>query len=213
MAYDLEEQEQLAALKAWWAKYGVVLLGVLTLVALSFVGWNGWNWYQRDQAQKANAVYVEFEQAAELNDLNRAKESASIIQQKYSGTIYGTLTQLHMARLYHLAGEYTAAREALEWVISKSGRDEYTAVARVRLSGVLLDTQAYDEALKVLEGDAPSAHAVAFLDRKGDVHFATGKTEEARLAWLQAVALADPQHPLRVLVQFKLDALPPVGSS
>jgi predicted negative regulator of RcsB-dependent stress response len=30
MAYDLEEQEQLAELKAWWEKYGNLLLTAVT---------------------------------------------------------------------------------------------------------------------------------------------------------------------------------------
>ena len=36
MAYDLEEQEQLAELKAWWQKYGNLLLSALTVVLLAF---------------------------------------------------------------------------------------------------------------------------------------------------------------------------------
>src|SRR5713101_7983620 len=48
-AYDLEEQEQLAELKAWWKEHGgTVILGA-TLALAAFGAWNGWVWYQRSQ--------------------------------------------------------------------------------------------------------------------------------------------------------------------
>ena len=45
MAYDLEEQESLDQLKAWWEKWGNVVLGTITVGCLAFAGVNGWNWY------------------------------------------------------------------------------------------------------------------------------------------------------------------------
>ena len=49
-AYDLEEQEQLAEIKAWWKQHGNLLMNVLTAAALAVLAWQGWNWYQRSQA-------------------------------------------------------------------------------------------------------------------------------------------------------------------
>ena len=34
MAYDLEEQEKLDAIKAWWARYGTVVISLVAAVAL-----------------------------------------------------------------------------------------------------------------------------------------------------------------------------------
>ena len=51
MAYDLQEQEQLDELKAWWKKYGNLILTVVTVVLLAFAAYNGWRWYQRSQAE------------------------------------------------------------------------------------------------------------------------------------------------------------------
>ena len=48
--YDLEEQEQLAALKAWWQENGNLMLTVVTLVLVALAAWQGWNYYQRKQA-------------------------------------------------------------------------------------------------------------------------------------------------------------------
>ena len=41
MAYDLQEQESLDELKAWWEKWGNLVLSVITVVCLAFAGYNG----------------------------------------------------------------------------------------------------------------------------------------------------------------------------
>ena len=38
MAYDLEEQESLAQLKAWWDKWGNLTLTIITALCLAFAG-------------------------------------------------------------------------------------------------------------------------------------------------------------------------------
>ena len=47
---DLEEQEQLDQLKAFWKQYGNWLTWTLIAVLGAFAAYNGWNWWQRDQA-------------------------------------------------------------------------------------------------------------------------------------------------------------------
>ena len=63
MAYDLEEQESLDQLKAWWEKWGTAVLSVITVGCLAFAAWNGWNWYQRYQGSKATIAYVQLQNA------------------------------------------------------------------------------------------------------------------------------------------------------
>jgi predicted negative regulator of RcsB-dependent stress response len=54
---------------------------------------------------------------------------------------------------------------------------------------------------------------VQFADRRGDVLLAMGRAEEARGAYREALDKADAQHPLRPLIQLKMDALPPAAVS
>ena len=49
---DLQEQEQLDELKAFWNRYGNLITSTLTLVLAAFAAWNGWNWWQRDRWQR-----------------------------------------------------------------------------------------------------------------------------------------------------------------
>ena len=44
MAYDLEEQESLDQLKAWWEKWGTPITAVITVACLAFAGYNGYRY-------------------------------------------------------------------------------------------------------------------------------------------------------------------------
>jgi predicted negative regulator of RcsB-dependent stress response len=208
MAYDLQEQEQLATFKAWWEKYGNFALTVVTLVLLAIAGWNGWRWYERREAAAASAVYEQVLKALSANEGAKVKELTGSLIQNHGRTVFAAMAALHAAKVNHDANDLPAARAQLQWVIDKSGREEFALVARVRLAGVLLDEKNYDEALKLLAGEVPAAHQTAFADRRGDVLLAQGKAAEARSAWQLALDKADAQHPLRQLIQLKLDALP-----
>jgi predicted negative regulator of RcsB-dependent stress response len=212
MAYDLEEQEQLAQIKAWWARYGNFILTVITVVLLGFAAYNGWQWYQREQAGQAAGVYGQLEKAVAERDVEKAGALAELLTTKYGGTAYAWMGALQAARLQADGGKPDRARESLQWVIGESSHPEITAIARVRLAGVLLDEKKYDEALRALAAEVPPAQAAAVADRRGDVLVAQNKVDEARAAYTEALAKADAQHPLRQLIQLKLDALPASGS-
>lgn len=208
MAYDLQEQEQIATFKAWWDKYGNFILTVVTVVLFAFAAYNGWRWYERNQAAQAAAVYEQFSKALAAGDTARAQALAGTIIEQYGGTVYAPMAALNAAKAYHEAGDLKAAKAQLVWVVEKSHRAEFVPIARLRLAGVLLDEKAYDDALKTLSGEVPATHAAAFADRRGDILVAQNRIDEARAAYREALAKADAQHPLRPLIQLKLDALP-----
>lgn len=208
MAYDLQEQEQLAEFKAWWQKYGNLLLTVVTLALLAFAGYNGWRWYEREQAAKAAGIYGQLEQAVRARDAAKVQTLTTSLIDGYSRSIYAPLAALQAARVAVDGADSTRARERLSWVIDKSGHDELAMIARVRLAGVLLDDKQYEAALGALNVPVPAAQATAVFDRRGDIYLVQGKFDEARAAYKEALDKADPQHPLRTIVQLKLDSLP-----
>ncbi|GAC1518907.1 MAG: hypothetical protein NVS3B11_17410 [Collimonas sp.] len=85
--------------------------------------------------------------------------------------------------------------------------DDYKALARIRLAGILLDQKAYDDGLKVLAADLPAPFASAAADRKGDILVAQNKLDEARAAYQLALDKMDSKNPGKELIQLKLDAI------
>ena len=212
MAYDIEQQEQISALKAWFEENANLLIVVLLLSVAVVAGNWGWRWYQQREAFASASLYDQFEQAAGAKDMTRARELAAALMQQHGSNAYAAFAALAQARVSVEAGDTTAAKAQLHFVMDKSGNAELSTLARVRLAGVLLDEKAYDEGLALLDsGSAPAALAAEVSDRRGDILLAQGKTVEARAAYAKALEQAAAQSALRPLIQSKLDALPAAG--
>lgn len=207
MAYDLQEQDQLDAFKAFWNRYGNLLLTVVTVVLLAVAGWRAWGWWQQSQASAAAVLYEQLQQAVQKKDVALVKQASGELFEKYSATVYGSMAALVAARAYHDAGDLRAAKAPLQWAVDKGRDPEHRLLARLRLAGILLDEKAYDEGLALLAVEAPAAFAGAFADRRGDLLLAQGKRDEARAAYAKALDTLDGNAALRPLVQLKLDAL------
>lgn len=206
MAYDLEEQEQLESLKAWWKQYGNAVTWVLIAVLLAFAAWSGWNYWQRVQARDAGLLYEQVTKAAEARDAERVKRAATDLEDKFGRTAYGPMSALVAAKVLYDAGDLASAKTQLQWAIDHGG-DDYAPLARVRLAGVLLDEKAYDQGLALLK-DEPAQYAALFADRRGDLLAAQDKREEARTAYRRALEkLGAGEAGMRQIIQFKLDAL------
>jgi predicted negative regulator of RcsB-dependent stress response len=207
MAFDLEEQEQLAELKAWWNKYGNLVTWVLIAALAAYAAWNGWNYYQRSQAVQASQLYEEMQKAIAAKDTVKVQRAATDIVEKFGRTAYAQMAALAAAKTAFDAGDLKTAKAQLQWVIDHGNDDEYQAIAKIRLAGVLLDEKAYGEGLKVLAGDFPAPFVGAAADRKGDILVAQNKLEEARSAYQTALDKTDQKNPGRQLIQLKLDAI------
>ncbi|HEY2559136.1 MAG TPA: tetratricopeptide repeat protein [Caldimonas sp.] len=204
---DLEEQEQLDQLKAFWKQYGNLVSWLLVLVLGAYAAWNGWNLYQRDQGAKAGALYDEMERAAQAVDADRATRIFADMQERYPRATFTHQAGLVAARVESEKGQYDAAKTSLAWVAEHASDDGYRAIARLRLAGLLLDTAKYDEALKQLDAiDNPEFVALA-ADRRGDVQLAQGKNAEAQASYLKAWTAMDPKIDYRRLVEAKLNLL------
>ena len=206
MAYDLEEQEQIASLKAWWDKYGNLTSWVLIAGLAAYSGFTGWNYYQRSQAAQASALYDEVQNAADAKDNAKVLRAAGDMESKFGSTAYASMSALVAAKTSFDANDIKSAKAQLQWAIEHGG-DEFKAVAKVRLAGLLLDEKAYDEALKVLSGDVAPQFAGAVADRKGDVLVAQNKLAEARAAYQAALEATDKKNPGRQLIQLKFEAI------
>jgi predicted negative regulator of RcsB-dependent stress response len=204
---DLQEQEQLDALKAFWNKQGNLITWTLVLVLGAFAAWNGWNYWQREQALKAGAMFEELDRAAAAGDADKAGRVFADLKQRFPGTAFAQQGGLTAAKVQVAKGQADAAKATLAWVAENGAEDEMRTIARLRLAAVQADAKQYDEALKTLD----AAKAVGFeglvADRRGDVLLAQGKKDEARAAYQAAYQAMDEKVDYRRLVEAKLTTL------
>lgn len=207
MALDLEEQEQVAELKAWWKQHGTRILAVLAAVALAFGGWQAWRGYDQRQAAEAGALYDSLVQAVQAGDAKALRDASGALAENYPRTLYASMGGLVSARFYFDRDDLKSAKAQLQWVLERSSSEEFRELARLRLAALLLDEEAYDEALKLLESPHAQAYEAQYAALKGDVLVAQNQAEAARAAYRLALEKAGADSAFRESVRMRLDAL------
>lgn len=208
MALDLEEQEQIAELKAWWRQHGTRILSIIAAVAVGFAGWVAYRSYSQSQSQQASALYEQVAKAAGANDTKALRDASGALAESYSGTAYASMGALLAARHYYDRNDLKSAKAQLQWVLERGASDDFKDLARLRLAAVLLDEKAYDEALKLLEAKPAAAYEAQYAALRGDVLVAKNQAAEAKAAYKLALEKSDKKNAaFQESVRMRLEAL------
>ena len=205
---DLEEQEQLAELKAWWSQHGTLLMTAVLVVALAIAGWQGWRYWQFRQSADASNLYDTLAKAVQAADATAVREANGALLERFGGTRYASLGALLAAKYAFERSDLKAARAQLESVIERGDSPDLKDLARLRLANVLLDEKAYDQALKVLDAEHGAAFDAQYAVTRGDLLLANNQRAEAKAAYQRALEKSDPKNgAFRDAVNMRLDAL------
>jgi predicted negative regulator of RcsB-dependent stress response len=205
--YDLDEQERLDELKAWWKRWGNLVMIGLAVVIAAAAGWRYWQNRVMTQSLEAATVYEKLTQSIEANDAKAAREAGAMLIDHYQGTPYAPRAALLLAKLNVEGKDLKSAQTQLEWALANSKEPAVKDLARLRLAAVQLDQKQYDAALKTLSAPHSDAFAFRFEDLRGDVLLAQGKSAEARAAYEAAFGKLEEGNPYRNIVELKIDAL------
>lgn len=206
MAYDLEEQEQIDAVKAWWKANGNKVLGFVTVVVVAFVAMQGWKYYQNKQAVEASTHYQQLIET-DSTDIKAIQSLSAQLIENYPATPYAGRAAMMAAKANYSAKDLKSAKTQLEWAMSNAAEEQIQTLARLQLATLQLEEEAYDDALQTLSGKHDEGFAGLFADLKGDILAAQGKNEEAKAAYKEALAKLDPQGKYRSYTEHKLEAL------
>ena len=213
---DLEEQEQLDQLKAFWKQYGNLITWVLIIALGAFVAWNRWEAWQRDQGEKAASLYDELDRSVQAGNADQAARIFGDMKERYPRAAFTHQGGLAVAKVEVDKGKLDEAKASLAWVAEKAGDDEYRAIAHLRLAGLMVDEKKYDESLKQLDAVGAGPFAPLADDRRGDVLAAQGKAEDAKAAYQRAWNGMDAKVDYRRLIEAKLNVLgvqPPASAA
>jgi len=204
---DLEEQEQLDQLKHFWKQYGNGISWVLIVILGAFASWNFYQYWQRGQAAQAAAMYDEVERVVQSADASRIDRVFADMKSRFASSSYAQQAGLLVAKQYYGAGNIEGSKKALSWVAENATDPGYQALARLRLAAVLLESKAYEDALKQLSGSFPANFEALVADRKGDILLAQGKKPEAVAEYRKAYKGFDERTEYRRVVEVKLNSL------
>lgn len=204
---DLQEQEQLDQLKAFWNRHGNLLTWVVTLALVALAAYNGWNWWQREQAAKAAALHAELERAVLAGEAERVAAAWGDLKARYPATAFAPQGALLAAKLWAEREQAEPAMAALQWVAETAPQVEYRAVARLRWAGLLLDQSKAQQALDVLEKARGAGFDALVEDRRGDALMALQKADQARDAYQAALKALPSDLDYRRIIEAKLMSL------
>lgn len=206
-ALDLEEQEQVETLKAWWKENGNYVLLALAVMLGGFAAIQGWKSYQSNQALGASSLFTDLTRQVESGDAKRVNDAADAVIAGHGGSAYAPRASLLAAQVNIQTGDLARAKTRLQWTIKHASEEGLKNVARLNLAGVLLDEKNYAEALELLGAPHPDSYDGLYADLKGDVLNAQGKKEEARAAYQKALDKTDAKNSYSNLIRMKMEAL------
>lgn len=204
---DLEEQEQLEELKHFWKKNGNWISWLLIIVLGSLAAWNGYQWWQKNQGMQSSAMLDEVEKVLQAGDAQKIDRAFSDMRERFPSAYTTQQAGLLIAKNHYDAGRTDQSKAALKWLVDNGSDEGLVSIARLRMSAVLVDAKAYDEALKVLEAGIAEEFAALASDRRGDIYMLQDKKADARMQYQSAYKALGEQSDYRRLVTFKLNAL------
>lgn len=211
MHFNLEEQEQLAELKAWWKQYGKWLIAALIAILVAYLSFTGWNWWQNRLAQGATKLYDTLLVSAQKQDVPGVLRAASDIQDQYGSTSYAGMAGLVAAQVANASGDMANAEKQLRKTMEDAKSVAHRDLARARLVSLLIDQAKFADAEKIASASVSDAFVSLILERRGDVQLAQQKTVEARQFYQQAwdKLSKNPEAPdeAKRLLKIKLDAV------
>lgn len=187
MDYETEEQ-QVEALKAWWAENGRAVITGVVLGAGLIGGWTFWTGYQEKQAVIASDIYSRTIEALDGGDAAAAASLADELTDDQPGKLYSAYANMAAARAAVEAGNLAEAVRRLEWVSSHAPQEDVQLIARVRLARVQGASGDAAAGLASLPGTYPESFTGLVEEARGDLLMMTGDLQAARDAYKTAQA-------------------------
>ena len=209
------EEEQVEALKRWWAENGRSTVAAIALAIAAGFGWQAWQENRQQVAAEASSRYDTMieavRQAGETGNDDELRGVAEGIKADFPDSTYAQFAALHLARLDVAASDLENAEAELRWVLTRNPEPEIRLVAELRLARVIAAQGRTQEALDIVQGVEAGAYGPAYAEAEGDFQRKLGDPQAALAAYERArvLAAASRSGPSDTL-QLKLNALSPV---
>ncbi|MGH8160768.1 MAG: YfgM family protein [Gammaproteobacteria bacterium] len=208
------DSEQIEALRSWWAKNGRYVVAGLVVAAIVIGVWRGWDWWEAKKAGAAAELYAPVVIAEQKSDSAGVANAARAVIGEYSGTAYGALAGLALAKAEFSRHHFIKAEQALRSVIANSPDQGFATIARLRLASIELQRGDAGAVLTTLDKTKIPAAFVASADTlRGEAFRTLGRNADARAAWQHAMAASDPTSGRYRLLEMRLGNLPATSTA
>lgn len=207
MKLNLEEQESIAKLKYFFRDYGKYIALALSVLIIVYVLNSVWNWKQQKDSMLAAADYQNVVVAVATNNASLTNTLTERMMQKYPKNEYTAMALMLASKSAKTTNKNNLAEKYLNFIIDKSKDDGLVNVARLRLADVYIDEHKLSLVLPLLLQKHDKNFDALYYSKRGDLHLAQGKLDEARLAYKTALTMAGDNQEVASLINMRLEVL------
>ncbi|GJL45894.1 TPA: YfgM family protein [Citrobacter farmeri] len=198
------ENDQVDAIKRFFAENGKALAVGVILGVGALVGWRYWNSHQTESARSASLAYqtvVSSLSAGKAEDLSAAEKFAAD-----NKNTYGALASMELAQQFVDQNQLEKAAAQLQQGLAATSDENLKAVITLRLARVQVQLKQADTALKTLENVKGEGWAAIVADLRGEALLSKGDKQGARSAW-EAGVKSNASPALSEMMQMKINNL------
>ncbi|OQP30920.1 YfgM family protein [Pantoea latae] len=198
------ENEQVDALRRFFANNGKAL-AVGVIIGIAALG--GWRYWASHEDSSSKAVSAQYQQVttAMKADQPATLDAAAKFASENSNT-YGALAAMDVAKQYVDANQLDKAASLLENGLKNTRDANLQAVINLRLARIQLQQNQADAALKTLDAVKGDGWTAIVADIRGEALLSKGDKQGARAAWSKGVD-SDASPALKQMMQMKMNNL------
>lgn len=198
------ENDQLDALKRFFAENGkALLIGVIVGVG-ALAGWRYWSNQQISSARSSSLAYENV-----VTVINADKPETLSMAGKFAAdnkNTYGALASLALARQFVAKNQPDKAATRLELGLAAASDENLKAIMNLRLARLQIQLKQGDAALTTLDGVKGTGWATLVADLRGEALLSKGDKRGARSAW-EAGVNSNASPALSEMIQMKINNL------
>ena len=189
------EEEQVEALKGWWKENGKSLLFMIAIALSAVFAWKTWQQKQLNDAESASITYQNLLDgvsgvlsAGDSDQIATSEHFVNQLKDDFETSEYAKFAALLMARVKVDQGQFTEALDELDWVLTHAPTAEMRNITLLRKARVYQAMGENQKGLDVIQALNAKEFSSSVYELKGDLLLASGKSMDARAAYLQALA-------------------------
>ncbi|MFC0225071.1 YfgM family protein [Serratia aquatilis] len=198
------ENEQLDAVRRFFAENGKALAVGVVLGIGALLGWRYWQSHQNSSMMAASQSFEQANTALAAGKTEGVAAAEAFIQANSNS--YGVFAALHLAQYFAQQDDFAKAEQQLLVAQSQAKDENLQAMVNLRLARVQLQQKKPDEALKTLEGVKGEGWIAMMQDVRGDVLLAKGDVKGAREAYSKGIE-SNTSQALAAMMRMKLNNL------
>ncbi len=203
--YDDEDQAQ--RVKQWWKENWIALAAGLVLGLGGIVGWDQYKAHQQTRGAEAARMFEDLKTALLTDKADEANAIADKLKTEFASTPYAAQALLRIAQHAVEKGRFDEALPPLAWVATNSEDKVLQPLAQLRQARVLAQQGKFDDAIKLLDGNADDSYTALVQELRGDILLAQGNRKGARESFQKALTTSDAAAANRETLQRKIDDL------